>query len=131
MAQNWIRRVYMLYIDENKKLIAMTRGDSVSIEFSATVDGTDETYVPTEGDALKFAVAKKWGGDPLFYVRNVFDGTDTDAFWTIEIQPSNTKEMKFSDYVWDLQIETSTGTETIIGKTNALNPVFRVWGEVA
>lgn len=120
----------MLYIDANKMIIELTRSDSASIVFSA-VDGEGTTYEPTEGDVLTFAVSKKLGADPLFSVSNTYDGTDTETFWTVEIQPEHTSEQKFGDYVWDLQLKTTTGTMTIIGKTDNLSPKFRVWGEVA
>ena len=120
----------MLYIDANQMLIELTRSDTASIVFSA-VDGAGTTYVPAEGDVLTFAVGKKLGADPLFSVSNTFDGSDTESFWTIEIQSEHTAEQKFGDYVWDLQLKTSTGTTTIIGKTDNISPKFRIWGEVA
>lgn len=120
----------MLYIDSNTMLIAATRGDSVSIVFSAK-DSEDNDYDPVAGDKLTFAVAKKVGADPIFSITNEYDGVDEDAFWTIEIEPEHTESMKFADYVWDIQLETSSGVQTIIGKTDELSPKFRVWGEVA
>lgn len=126
----------MLKIDTQTMLIELTRGDSANIVFSA-VDGDGNTFVPSEGDELKFAVAKKVGAEPLFDVVNVME-VDADAFWTIEIVPENTNGMKFGDYVFDVQLrqwdsvtETFTNTDTIIGKTDTLSPTFRVWGEVA
>lgn len=120
----------MLTIDTNTMLIELTRGDSASIVFSA-VDDEGETYVPVTGDILTFAVAKKVGADPIFSVSNEYDGTDLEGFWTIEILPEHTDGQKFADYVWDLQLTTSSGVDTIIGKTDTLSPKFRVWGEVA
>lgn len=120
----------MLTIDTNTMLIELTRGDSASIVFSA-VDDEGETYVPTEGDILTFAIAKKVGADPVASVTNTYDGSDLDAFWTILIEPEHTSELKFADYVWDLQLTTSSGVDTIIGKTDDISPKFRVWGEVA
>lgn len=119
----------MLNIDTEKMLIELTRGDTANIVFSAkTSEG--EAYVPTEGDEIKFAVAKKVGAEPLFEIKNVMED-DADAFWNIQIEPSNTSGLKFSDYVFDVQLKTSTGTDTIIGKTDTISPTFRVWGEVA
>ncbi len=120
----------MLTIDAKKMLIELTRGDSASIVFSA-VTGEGEEFTPTQGDILTFAVSKKLGADPVFSISNTYDGEDLDSFWTIEIQPNHTKDAKFADYVWDLQLETTTGVDTIIGKTDDLSPKFRVWGEVA
>lgn len=120
----------MLYVDTTKMLIEITRGDNASIVFSAT-DSDGETWHPTEGDILTFAVSKKLGADPVFSISNSYNGSDEDAFWTIEITPKDTAEMGFKDYVWDVQVKTSSGVTTIIGKTDTLSPAFRVWGEVA
>lgn len=130
----------MLKIDTETMLIELTRGDSASIVFSA-VDGDGTTWNPSEGDeSLQFAVAKKWGGDPLMRIVNTFDPNDAsglEKFWTIEIttddwlDDNDNDKFKFSDYVWDCQVLTSTGAQTIIGKIDDLEPTFRVLGEVA
>lgn len=129
----------MLNIDTNTMLIELTRGDSASIVFSA-VDDAGTAWNPTlPTDQIQFAVAKKWGGEPLMQIVNTYDPEDEaalDNFWTIVIGTDDWLEngedkFKFSDYVWDCQIMTSTGAQTIIGKTDDLEPTFRVLGEVA
>ena len=129
----------MLNIDTETMLIELTRGDAASIVFSA-VDGSGTTWIPeNDGDKITFAVAKKFGGTPLMVIENVYDSSDPDAltkFWTINITPEKWLEngediFKFSDYVWDCQVTTETGSDTIIGKTDDITPTFRVWGEVA
>ena len=110
-------------------LIELTRGDNASIVFSA-VNGEGATYEPSAGDKLQFAVAKKVGTEPLFSITNTMV-TDDDAFWTIQILPEHTKELKFGDYVYDVQLSNSSGVDTIIGETDDIHPTFRVWGEVA
>ena len=57
--------------------------------------------------------------------------SDETAFWTINIPASVTKEMKFADYAYDVQIISGSSVTTIIGKTDTITPTFRVWGEVA
>ena len=121
----------MLNIDTEKMLIEMTRGDTVSIVFSA-VDGDGTAWNPTQTtDMLRFAVAKKVGADPIFEITNTYDGVDADAFWTITIPSAYTKELKFGDYVYDVQLITTSGIDTIIGKTDTISPTLRLWGEVA
>lgn len=120
----------MLNVDEKTFLIEMTRGDTANIMFSA-VDDEDNPYTPSVGDVLKFAVAKKVGVTPIFQITNVMESSATD-FWTIQIEPDHTEDMKFGDYVYDVQLQTVGGeTDTIIGKTDDISPTFRVWGEVA
>lgn len=173
----------MLNIDTTTMLIELTRGDSASIVFSAKQkDG--KTYIPTVGNSLVFAVAKKVGATPLFTVDTALEEVPTDyvevtiteeefnlqkdmyytesggvytqcteadtfdenetyyildysEFWTIQItrnkwlDDDGNDKFKFSDYVWDLQLTTETGADTIIGKTSTISPTFRVLGEVA
>lgn len=129
----------MLKIDTETMMIELTRGDSASIVFSA-VDKDGNPWNPTDGDEkLTFAVAKKWGGETLMEITNEFDPEDEDAldkFWTINIERDSwlngtADKFKFQDYVYDVQVLTSTGADTIIGQTDDITPTFRVLGEVA
>lgn len=119
----------MIKINAEKMQISLTRGDSATIEFSAK-DEDGEIYEAQTGDELVFAVSKKYGGEHLFEVVNKYD-LNPDDFWNIEITPEMTKNMKFSDYYWDIQLTTPDGVSTIIGQTDTLEPIFTVWGEVA
>ena len=126
----------MLEIDTNTMTIAITRGDSASIQFGAK-DKDGQTWNPSEGDeTLTFAVAKKWGGEPLMEITNPYSATPS-TFWTITIGTNDwldddgADKFKFADYVFDVQVGTSSGAITIIGKTDDLSPTFRVLGEVA
>lgn len=140
----------MLNIDTNTMTIALTRGDTASIVFSA-VDGSGTTVTPSTGDKLKFAVAKKWGAEPIFEIETEKTALNTDDdFWTIVIGGNNEwyqkdadgqvilegdKKIdlfKFADYVWDVEyIANSGAVDTIIGKTDDISPTFRVLGEAA
>lgn len=135
MAQNSIRRITMIIVDTNSFDISMTRGDTAQIVFSA-IDESGDNYSPNVGDVLTFSVAKKYGAEPLFSVSNTYNG-DATAWWTITIgedvwvDDEENDKFKFTDYVYDVQITTSTDIYTIIGKTDEISPRFRVWGEVA
>ena len=132
----------MLNINTETFLIELTRGDSASIVFGA-VDKDGNTWNPQyTTDKITFAVAKKFGGEPLMVIENEYDGTvpptETSLanFWTIVINKEDwldgtEDKFKFQDYVYDVQISTSTGADTIIGQTDEITPTFRVWGEVA
>lgn len=119
----------MFNINTETYLIELTRGDSASIIFGAK-DAEGNDYVPVAGDELKLAVAKKVGADPIFEVVNTME-SDATVFWTINIPSSVTKEMKFADYAYDVQLISGSSVTTIIGKTDTITPTFRVWGEVA
>lgn len=123
----------MLKIDADNMTISMTRGDTVSIVFSAKyTDG--QTYVPSNGDVLTFSAAKKVGATPLVEISNTMN-SDTDAFWEIVIPASATEEMKFGNYAFDVQLEHTvngvTEVNTIIGKTDEISPTLTLWGEVS
>lgn len=140
----------MLTIDTNTMMISVTRGDYVSIVFSA-VDSEGTAWHPDATDTLTFAVAKKLGSEPIISKSNIYDGEDEEAFWTINIGEVNSNDwykkdedgnvilddkgepvpIDFGSYVWDLQLTLSTGKITIIGKSDTYAPKFVVWGEVA
>lgn len=125
----------MLTIDIDTMHVSVTRGDYFSIVFSA-VDAEENEWHPSDVgvDTLTFAVAKEFGGEKIISVSNVYDG-DEEAWWTIEVGPDDWVKAgslpDFGKYVWDLQISTSAGPITIIGKSEELAPKFTVWGEVA
>lgn len=119
----------MLKIDAENMMICLTRGDTANIVFSA-VDDQGQTFVPTAGDELRFAVAKKVGADPLFEIQRIMSDNATE-FWTVTIQPAHTNPLKFGDYAFDVQLTHSGEVDTIIGATDEIKPIFRVWGEVA
>ena len=123
----------MLKIDSEKMIIAMTRGDTANIVFSA-VDDQGQAYTPVEHDKLKFSVAKKVGATPVFQIPREMTN-DATKFWTITIEPQHTNPLKFGDYVFDVQLtrynDGDEQVDTIIGTTDDMTPIFRVWGEVA
>ena len=123
----------MLKIDTEKMMICLTRGDTANIVFSA-VDEQGTTYPPQEHDILRFAVAKKVGAEYLFQKETVMSNSATD-FWTITIDPADTNSLKFGDYVFDVQLTRYNNgnpeVDTIIGTTDEIQPIFRIWGEVA
>lgn len=101
-------------------------------------------YTESGGVYTQCTSADPYDAEESYYI------LDYSGFWTITIGGNNewyqkdkdgnvivdadgnkTDLFKFSDYVWDLQLSTSTGVDTIIGKTDDISPTFRVLGEVA
>lgn len=89
-----------------------------STEFNA-----DKTsYFTKSGDTYNRCTSNDaWSSDTQYYI---------NTMWNIEIEPDMTKGMKFGDYYWDLQLDTTSGNYTIIGKNDSIEPKFTVWGEV-
>ena len=85
--------------------IELTRGDYFAATVDMTIDG--ETYTPEEGDVLRFAVKhnklKSDGSDymdqnPLIEITIPLDTR------LLQIQESDTKELAFGEYAYDIQL---------------------------
>lgn len=88
----------MLEINTETMMIALTRGDSASIVFSA-VDKNGNPWNPTVGDeVLTFAVAKKWGGERLMVIPNTYDG---NPFTEVEVDEATFNANKTSYWYVD------------------------------
>lgn len=94
-----------------KNTITLTRGDTLRVKIDLSKDG--ESYVPVEGDVIRFAL-KNTNKTP--------DGTayvDTDPLilktipidtMILELEPSDTKDLGFKEYVYDMEITFVDGT---------------------
>lgn len=94
-----------------------------------------EAVTQTEFEADKTKYFTYSGG---VYTRcsenSVYDAGETyyvSLFWDISILPEHTAGLKSGDYVWDLQLTTDGETYTVIGETDEIDPIFKIWGEVA
>lgn len=103
------------------------------VEIDADTFDADKTkyYTESGGVYTQCEETDTYDADETYYVM------DYASFWTITIETddwldSNGNDIfKFSDYVYDVQVNTSSGAITIIGQTDDLSPTFRVLGEVA
>lgn len=110
-------------IDNIKKEIYLTRGDSMTLKFSAKNEEGEE-YEMQEGDILKFAVKNSYDDEnPLIVIES------NDCY--IDILPEHTENMDVKKYVFDVQLNLANGNvKTIIGRTKTLKPTFTLWEEV-
>lgn len=85
--------------------IELTRGDYFAATVDMTMDG--ESYTPEEGDVLRFAVKhntlRSDGSDytdqnPLIEITIPLDTR------LLQIQESDTKELAFGEYAYDIQL---------------------------
>ena len=122
-------------------------GGEVLMECSNTYSGNPYTEVEIDEDTFDADKTKYYTESGGVYTQ--CEDTDTynsattyyvkdyASFWTIEItknkwlDDNGNDKFKFADYVYDVQVSTSTGDFTIIGKTDELEPTFTVLGEVA
>ena len=97
-----------------KTTITLTRGDTFKAQISLT-DAEGNPYVPQEGDSIRFAVKKDYK-DPdrkVLIVKEV--PLDT---MILTLDPEDTKEMDFGEYVYDIQLTNSAGeVDTFIDKS--------------
>ena len=127
--------------------VAKKWGGEVLMKCENTYDENPYTEVEIDSDTFDADKTKYWwnnsgtmtqcldtdsyDSDKTYYLK------DYASFWTINIttdkwlNDDGTDKFKFADYVFDVQVDTSTGADTIIGKTDDLSPTFRVLGEVA
>lgn len=91
----------MLYIDEDQN-ISLTRGDTGFFTISLK-DKTGKAYTPQDGDRLRFALGKNWGRDTIFTKEIPLDTC------VLEIEPSDTKELDFKTYKYDIEFTDSYG----------------------
>ena len=100
----------MFNIDENYT-IHLTRGDTCVFQINL-LDAEGNTYIPHEGDELRFALAKSYAGDVLV-LKNIPVNT-----LILKIDPQDTKELDFGNYVYDIQFTDYEGNVStiILGK---------------
>lgn len=88
----------MLTIDRENNIV-LTRGDTGIFKIILEEEDGEE-YTPKEGSSMRFAMAKKYGstkGECLIYKE-----IPTDTM-TLEIEPSDTDNLPFGDYLYDVE----------------------------
>ena len=101
--------------------IYLTRGDTGIFTISL-VDGDGNPYTPEPTDTIRFAMAKKFGAGSDVLVNKQFPA-DT---LTLEIDPQDTKNLAFGDYVYDIELTDGDGhvSTVIIAKVKLTNEVY-------
>ena len=95
----------MFYIKKSKDKygttynIVLTRGDTFVCTVEPKVKSTGEPYTPEQGDEIRFAMKQDYSDtEPL--IEKVIP-TNTCI---LQLDPLDTKELPFGDYVYDIQI---------------------------
>lgn len=94
----------------NGTTINLTRGDTLRVQITLTQDG--ETYTPEVGDAVRFAMRP--AGLNSKGTAYKYDICLTKAIpistMVLELEPDDTEELDFGEYVYDIQITFADGT---------------------
>ena len=103
--------------------ISMTRGDSEAIK--VTVKDTSGNIIPlASGDTIYFTVRENVLGKTKIIEKIITEFDDGKAL--INIDPQDTKDLRFASYVYDIQLTKENGTvKTIIPPSQ-----FIITGEV-
>ena len=98
-----------------KTSIFLTRGDTFKAQITIT-DKDGNPYEPQPGDSVRFAMKKNYN-DPdtqVLIVKNI--PIDT---LILTLEPNDTKELDFGNYVYDIQLTTANGDiDTFITKAS-------------
>jgi len=98
-----------------KTSIILTRGDTLKAEISIT-DKDGNPYIPVPGDTIRFAMKKHYN-DPDTEVLIVKDIPINTMI--LQLDPADTKDLDFGNYVYDIQITTAGGdVDTFIAKAS-------------
>lgn len=94
-----------------KTTITLTRGDTLKAQITLT-DAEGNPYEPAAGDVIRFAAKKNYSDNAILINKKI--PTDT---MILTLNPADTKELAFGDYVYDIQLTRSSGeVDTFITK---------------
>jgi hypothetical protein len=96
----------MLYIDEEQN-ITLTRGDTGIFNISLQ-NQKGKAYTPQQGDSLQFALSEGYGKTPLLIKQIPIDTC------ILELEPNDTKSLKFKRYKYDVQFTSAEGQVSTI-----------------
>lgn len=96
-----------------KNAITHTRGDTMLRTVTLKYKGSDDVYVPEEGDEVRFALkhAAMTAGRKQFVDEEplIYKVIPTDTM-LLRLEPEDTKPLDFGTYVYDIQITYSDGS---------------------
>lgn len=95
--------------------ITLTRGDSFAADIGITQPNGDP-YIPSEGDQVRFAMKRNVKEEEVLILKEI--PIDT---LRLVLDPEDTKDLDFGNYVYDIQLTKSTGeVDTFITKSTLI-----------
>ena len=91
------------------KDIYLTRGDTASLNVKISQYGCNKPYVIMDGDKVFMTVKNSFNVKDFVFQKVVSYEDLIDGNIIFKIIPSDTNELEFGDYVYDVEIKTSEG----------------------
>lgn len=88
-------------VDEDSKMIFLTRGDSLYLNVEFTDDEEGTPYEPQEGDTVRFALKKNIDDEECLILKDIPIST-----MVLYLEPSDTKDLEFGVYWYDIELTT-------------------------
>lgn len=101
-----------------KQPLSMVRGTTLSLALSVQ-DSDGNVYTLQPGEVLRFGVKKKpEDADYLFVTEAGPTDTDEDDKYVFSIAPSDTEELPFGCYYYDVGLQSGTNYYNVIEASN-------------
>jgi hypothetical protein len=111
--------------------INLTRGDTVSIDISATTSDNG-IYVFVPGDVIRFKVFERSRCDSVVLVKDVVANEEAESV-TVQLNSDDTRIgsiiHKPTEYWYEVELNPATAPQTIIGYDAKGPKVFRLYPE--
>lgn len=96
------------------KTITLTKGDTLLVKVSIKDKDTNEDYIPSDGDEVRFALKSNYDDEQVLIYKEI--PLDTLEL-LIPAEETKQLEVRTSPYVYDIQLTTATGyVDTFIDK---------------
>lgn len=106
---------------DKKQNIKITRGDSAYFTVGMVAKKSRIPYEPQTGDVVRFAVKKDYEDETVLIRKTIPNDT-----LLLHLVPSDTKDLPFGDYVYDVELTKANGdVDTFIDKK-----IFKITEEV-
>ncbi|MGN1352219.1 MAG: hypothetical protein ACI4VE_05555 [Clostridia bacterium] len=93
-----------------KNILSIVRGDTQALELEITDNNT-----PTTVDSIYFTVKNDTNTDEVLFQKKLNDGISlTDNIYNIIIDPSDTDELDYGRYAYDIEIIKNSVKKTIL-----------------
>lgn len=89
--------------------IYLTRGDSAALNIKITSEKCNQPYQILDGDEIFFTVKESYSLQPFLFQKKISSADLIDGNVIFKILPSDTDDLDFKEYIYDVEIRTSVG----------------------